>query len=549
MPLPSKTQPRSGRRLFVFPDIVRGGAPGAVTKSIVGTTRKALVLSQSTTVDAEAAAQALTPDGVPAFGKEVVEQGLESFATATTGVLGLANRYDGLDLPGDTCRIVVLDGKPDAVSLQEKFLSERAEANAALAERVRTRIVQGAGRATRGPNDYAVVVVVGSDITRYFSREDNQTALEPELQAEVQFGWNNSKGSDPEDILDNVRVFLDHGAEWKQSGEPLVAEYREEARKTEAPGAAALGESATHEVEAWMLAYREDWVAASQKLEDAARTVGRGGDATRGYRALLLYLAGIWLHLGARGEAHRAHSRELIRRASQASVRGTWIKEMKEPPGAEEVTLTTADSVAVNNITARLTGNLKPNKIKEGLTRMRGALAQDEAVAYEVALTELGNFLGAEASKPTGAGRCDSAWRWNSALWMTLEAKTEEHPDGLLPLKDIRQANTQLDQLAADQGVEHAPGESPTIIISNRLTVGREHAAVANPNVYLASTEVISHIAGDAESVWTELLAAAARQAPVHILRRHVQATLADSGCLPTQLVERLTQERIRPGD
>ena len=39
-------------------------------------------------------------------------------------------------------RIVVLDGKPDAVSLEEKFLSERAAATAALAERLRTRIVR-----------------------------------------------------------------------------------------------------------------------------------------------------------------------------------------------------------------------------------------------------------------------------------------------------------------------------------------------------------------------------------------------------------------------
>jgi len=111
--------------------------------------------------------------------------------------------------------IVVLDGKPDTVSLQEKFLSERAEASAALSERLRTRIVQGAGRCTRGPNDYAVVVVLGSDITRYFSRIENKSALEPELQAEVQFGWDNSKGQGAADVLSNVQTFLDHDVEWR----------------------------------------------------------------------------------------------------------------------------------------------------------------------------------------------------------------------------------------------------------------------------------------------------------------------------------------------
>ncbi|MCA1982969.1 DEAD/DEAH box helicase [Nocardioides nematodiphilus] len=549
MPLPSKTPPRSGRRLFVFPDLVKGGDSIGVTKSIVGVTNKALVLSQTTTAVAEQVARELAGKGVPAFGKDVVERGLATFAKAPTGVLGLANRYDGMDLPGDDCRIVVLGGKPDAVSLQEKFLSERAEASAALAERLRTRIVQGAGRATRGPNDYAVVVVVGTDIMRYFSRRENQTALEPELQAEVQFGWKNSKGEDPADVLDNVRIFLDHDADWMEGGEPLVAEFREEAEKVEAPGTAALGESATLEVEAWELAFNEDWIAASQKLEDAARAVGKGGDATRGYRGVLLYLAGVWLHLGAESEAHRAHSRELIRNAAKASVRGTWLKEMQGLPGAEEVPLAAADAVAVNNLVARLTGNFKPNKIKENLAEMRGVLAQDEAVAYEVGLTTLGNFLGSEAAKPAGQGRCDSAWRWDSALWLTIEAKSEEQSDGLLPLKDIRQANTQLDQLATDQGVDHAPAGSPTIIVSDRLSVSPDHAPVANPNVYLASTNVVSQIASDVETVWADLLAAAARNEPAHVLRRHVQATLAENGCLPTQVVDRLAQERIRPGE
>lgn len=119
----------------------------------------------------------------------------------------------------------------------------------------------------------------------------------------------------------------------------------------------------------------------------------------------------------------------------------------------------------------------------------------------------------------------------------------------MLPLKDIRQANTQLDQLAADEGADNAPAGSPTIIVSDRLTVSPEHAPVANPHVYLASTEVVSQIAGDVDSAWADLLATAAKQVPTHELRQHVQDTLAENGCLPTQVVDRLTQERIRPGE
>jgi Rad3-related DNA helicase len=164
VPLPTETKPRSGRRLFVFPDLAATD-PGARTytqqsdqliTAIVATKKKALVLSQDTVKRAEAVARELAP-GLDVWGKDDLRNGLEEFATSASGVLGLSNRYDGLDLPGEACRIVVLNGKPSAANLAERFLGERADAGAALAERLRTRIVQGAGRCTRGPNDYAVV--------------------------------------------------------------------------------------------------------------------------------------------------------------------------------------------------------------------------------------------------------------------------------------------------------------------------------------------------------------------------------------------------------
>ncbi|APU21276.1 hypothetical protein [Actinoalloteichus sp. GBA129-24] len=548
MPLPTKTPPRSGRRLFVFPDLVKGGDAVGLTKQIISLTDKALVLSQATVTNTEAAAKVLAGDGVPVMGRDDLErQGLESFAEASTGVLGLANRYNGLDLPGDACRIVVLDGKPDAVGLQERFLSERAEANAALAERLRSRIVQGAGRCTRGPNDYAVVVVLGSDIMKYFSRPENLKALELELQAEVEFGWQNSKGVDPDEVIENVEMFLDHGAHWREQGEPAVAEFRHDAVKVEPPGTDALGKAAALEVEAWQLAFGGDWIGASEKLQEAVPHVGPA--ATRGYRGLLVYLAGLWLHLGAQDETQRSRARQLVREAALAANRGTWLKEMRELPGAEAVPLVPRDIVAVNQVVARLRGQLKPKQINAALIEMQEAIAHDEATRYERGLTTLGSFLGAEASKPKGRGRCDSAWVWGTAMWMTIEAKSEEHDDGLLPLKDVRQANTQLDQLAADRGMDHPPAASPAIIVSDKLSVDPQHAQAANPNVYLASTGVVKEIASDAAVVWADLLMTAVGIASEHAQRQHVRSVMTENGCLPSQVIDRLTQNRIRPGD
>lgn len=548
LPLPAKTPPRSGRRLFVFPDLVADADPTALTKQIVGLTDKALVLSQETSARTEAAARELAAEGVPVTGREELERhGLDAFAAAPTGLLALANRYDGLDLPGKACRIVVLGGAPDAVGLQERFLGERADANATLAERVRTRIVQGAGRATRGPNDYAVVVVLGSDLTKYFARPENRAALEPELQAEVDFGWENSKGKDPAEVIENVTVFLAHDRQWRENGEPMIAQFRAEAVKREPAGTDALGHSAALEVEAWRLAHAGDWIAASEKLQQAARRLGP--EATRGYRGLLLYLAGVWLHCGANDETQRARARELVREAPLAATRGTWLKEMRELPGAVEIEVGAMDIEAVGAITARLRGQLRQAQVKQELETMREDLAREDARAYERALTSLGAFLGAQASKPKGSGRCDSAWAWGTAAWMTIEAKSEHQPDGLLPLSDIRQANTQLDQMAVDCGAEHVPAGSTSIIVSDRLAVDPRHAPVANANVYLTSTAIIEGVAGDVAAVWADLLASATGVLTESTQRRHVRTALAENGCLPSQVIDRLTTNRIRPGE
>ncbi|HEX6525348.1 MAG TPA: hypothetical protein VF070_35865 [Streptosporangiaceae bacterium] len=327
----------------------------------------------------------------------------------------------------------------------------------------------------------------------------------------------------------------------------MMAEFRRDAVKVEPPSADALGKAAALEVEAWQLAFGGGWICANEKLQEAVPHVGP--EATRGYRGLLLYIAEVWLHLGAQDETQRARARKLIRGAALAANRGTWLKEMRDLPGAEEVPLVPMDVGAVNAIVARLRGQLKSKGVNDALKEMQKALAQDDATIYERGLTTLGSFLGAEASKPKGQGRCDSAWVWGTAMWITVEAKSEEHSDGLLPLKDVRQANTQLDQLAADRGMDHPPAGSPAIIVSDRLTVDPQHASAANPNVYLASTGVIQEVASDIAVVWGDLLTTAVGIPSEQAQRQHVRSVMIENGCLPSQVIDRLTQNRIRPGD
>jgi hypothetical protein len=79
---------------------------------------------------------------------------------------GLANRYDGIDLPDDACRILIFDSRPYSESLIDLYAEQvRPGSEVTLMRTVRS-VEQGMGRSVRGEKDYSVIVVIGSDLVR-----------------------------------------------------------------------------------------------------------------------------------------------------------------------------------------------------------------------------------------------------------------------------------------------------------------------------------------------------------------------------------------------
>jgi hypothetical protein len=537
--------PRSGRRYFVFPELVEGGDPSALAVNIVTAAGKALVLAPDRDTAVRRARDLARP-GWPVLTVDDVADGMEPLAVAEHATCGLASRYDGLDLPGDDCRAVVLEGKPDQDSLQERFLSKRVRAGAALAERIRTRVIQGAGRCTRGPTDWAVVVVLGADLTKYLLRQETQKALDPELQAEIQFGLDNTRDTGAAEVLDNVRTFLAQGDQWRDKAEPLLADYRRAAVRELPVGTDAFAAAVVHEIDACALAARGRWADASRVAQDAARALRAGGDATRGYRALWLYLAGVWADQAAAdaGDAGgRRTARALVAQAEDTAKPGTWTRDLAPLPDTEPEPLGPADSAAITAVAHKVDSGIVKGKHDTAVEAMLAGLSQTVATVYEPALTVLGRCLGADASKPGGKGRCDSTWCYENALWLAIEAKSEHLPTGVVPHKDIRQANDQLRLLAADRHQAPPPG-SVTVVVSAKPGVNPDGARGAEAHVHLARPEVVLDLARDTAAAWDEILAGRLGRTRAS-LRVLIIAAFTRHGVLPSQVLDRLTDQPV----
>jgi replicative superfamily II helicase len=113
---------------------------------------------------------------------------INSLKSGATGPFAFANRYDGLDLPNDSCRLLILDGRPMGQNSYDSFrlftLGNSELVNASSAQ----KIEQGLGRGTRGSGDFCVIILLGNDLISWISKTNNVNQLTPSTRTQLEMG-------------------------------------------------------------------------------------------------------------------------------------------------------------------------------------------------------------------------------------------------------------------------------------------------------------------------------------------------------------------------
>lgn len=118
--------------------------------------------------------------------KDNIEGGvIELQSGKYVGLVVLINKYDGIDLPGDACRVLVIDGVPEAYSPLERVDAITLADSEALSSRQIQRIEQGMGRGVRSSTDYCVVVLLGARLTQRLNSAGGYARLSPATRAQV----------------------------------------------------------------------------------------------------------------------------------------------------------------------------------------------------------------------------------------------------------------------------------------------------------------------------------------------------------------------------
>lgn len=100
----------------------------------------------------------------------------------------LVNRYNGIDLPDDNCRVLVFDSRPYSESLIDTY-EEACRSNSVITlMRVVRTVEQGMGRSVRGEKDYSAIIITGSDLTRLVRDKRSRQFLSSQMATQIEIG-------------------------------------------------------------------------------------------------------------------------------------------------------------------------------------------------------------------------------------------------------------------------------------------------------------------------------------------------------------------------
>jgi hypothetical protein len=363
--------------------------------------------------------------------KENILEATEKLKKSKGNLMVFVNRYDGLDLEGDMCRILVIDGKPTAHSLRDMYNQVVREGSPILSGQVAQTIEQGMGRAVRTGTDYAVVFVLDNSLVNFVATK--QKFFTETTREQINFGlklFEDAKPESPEEALEEVKQaiesVLSRDQDWREFHKEMILSVEQD-KKEDRTSLLSLAENEIISINLFREGREED--AANNLLDFISTNQEQLNEIDQ---AWFLQLAASFLYsvnpkasndcqLKAKNISPKVlkpisnyYSKITSNRGKQAGVILSWLKDFQNG---------TDVAIAIEDLTANFIYSPAINADK-----------------FENAVKEIGLFLGFSSSRPEdeeGDGP-DNLWRLEDGKNIIIEAKSRKTGDKV-PREDIEQ--------------------------------------------------------------------------------------------------------------
>jgi len=481
----------TGRRLILFPHLMtRDAAQHCRARAV--TESRSLVIVSGTRKEASHHSRKLKAAGVVTLNADDVEESLDAFTNAPVPTaLVLTNRYDGIDLPGDSCRRMVLVNSPAVLNLQESFMRNRLNAYSVVRNRVRVRLTQAMGRCTRDKNDFALVLCEGKDLAGWIALGTNSKGLHPELQAELELGQDVSNGLNLEQAQKLLEDFFEHGDGWNDDAEVALRDLTKQLERVLGEETSALAATAEHEAMFVYQLWRADH---AQAHHTAVKVTDQLSDPKlKPYRAFWEYQAALAADLAYRSSNEESRKLQFQRHVGLASNLANGVRWLASLAFIRpEAAPTLGAPMGVDEVIDLLNDwTFRGKKFGKHLEKTRKEVTATGADQFQAGLTTLGRMLGFKTKtykKEQGAP--DSVWWTEDGQRYVFEAKSDEKPEYPISYDTVRQANAHPTWLASHDKDLPPPRATTIVVVSPRTMLDDTGRALASGMAYLSLKDV-----------------------------------------------------------
>lgn len=366
---------------------------------------------------------------------------LEQWAADARGHLVTAGRYDGLDLAGELCRLVVIPSVPAASTEFERFVMAYLADATFMRHRVGQRITQALGRANRRSADWAMYLGLapgfGTLLAQSAVRQSIPADVRPTIDAaleRLEGGWTRARHE--------AREFWDSDGNAGRVTAGLQSGGRVRPGRTRS---AATAGSAPSEVSAVTSLWLGDLAGASEAASNAATLLAAAGEAEH---------SAFWRYVQAQarycegGTPAVGRSIEALRVATEAGAITTWFTRLRrvlaELRGDQASEVSDQPWVTWDEWLQEV-GAVGIRKAVDTCRHGLKGTHDQQCQAVEI----LGRMCGAVASRPTGQGVADGIWSWGRSR--RVERRVWEVKTGVADRIPLDWINQVLGQIAAER--------------------------------------------------------------------------------------------------
>ena len=204
-----------GERLIVVPKIINKDITEFEVRNAIA--QKAEDYNVVVLVPSYAMAECWKSLGGIVLNSSNISQGIGLIKNNDKGLYVFVNRYDGIDLPDDACRIIVVDGLPNISNMNDRYEQEIVRKSKRIQREQIQRIEQGMGRGVRSSNDYCIVYLLGNQLTNVLYSDDGYEFFSNATKAQFKLSekmCEQIEGQTIDEIMEIGNYLLERNSDW-----------------------------------------------------------------------------------------------------------------------------------------------------------------------------------------------------------------------------------------------------------------------------------------------------------------------------------------------